>query len=132
MKPEQLEEFKKHLAMLFKSLKEKLHLKESPSLKLLKDGNNANKILARTGHYDPKTKCISLYINDRHPKDVLRSFAHEVIHHWQNENGKFSEEIGNDPKYAQNDPNLRKMEVEAYAKGNMLFRNWEDDVKYKK
>ena len=33
------------------------------------------------------------------------------------------------PGYAQKDPNLRKMEAEAYLLGNMLFRDWEDGKK---
>ncbi|MDP2649551.1 MAG: hypothetical protein Q8P10_01780, partial [bacterium] len=31
--------------------------------------------------------------------------------------------------YAQKNPHLREMEREAYEKGNMLFRDWEDDYK---
>ena len=30
------------------------------------------------------------------------------------------------PTYAQDDPHMRKMEMEAYLKGNLLFRDWED------
>ena len=33
------------------------------------------------------------------------------------------------PTYAQDDQHLRKMEMEAYLKGNLLFRDWEDWVK---
>ena len=35
----------------------------------------------------------------------------------------------NSPTYAQDDPHMRKMEMEAYLKGNLLFRDWEDKVK---
>jgi len=31
--------------------------------------------------------------------------------------------------YAQNNPHLRKMEEEAYEKGNMILRDWEDQRK---
>jgi hypothetical protein len=31
--------------------------------------------------------------------------------------------------YAQGNKHLRKMEMEAYLKGNMLFRDWEDSKK---
>ena len=33
------------------------------------------------------------------------------------------------PTYAQDDKHMRKMEMEAYLKGNLLFRDWEDWVK---
>ena len=33
--------------------------------------------------------------------------------------------------HTQDDPHMRKMEMEAYLKGNMLFRDWEDKVKDK-
>ena len=31
--------------------------------------------------------------------------------------------------YAQKDPHLRKMEREAYTKGNLIFRDYEDLIK---
>ena len=31
--------------------------------------------------------------------------------------------------YAQNDDHLRKMEEDAYLRGNMTFRDWEDNYK---
>ena len=30
------------------------------------------------------------------------------------------------PTYAQDDEHMRDMEKEAYLKGNLLFRDWED------
>jgi len=34
------------------------------------------------------------------------------------------------PTYAQDDAHLRKMEMEAYLKGNLLLRDFEDNFKY--
>jgi hypothetical protein len=39
-------------------------------------------------------------------------------------------EAGDDPQYAQNDSHMRKMEAEAYLKGNFLLRDFEDNFKY--
>ncbi len=88
-------------------------------------------VLGSTGYYDPETKTIGVYLTDRHPKDVLRSFAHELVHHAQ-----FQDEILNSsdilqakPGYAQEDEKLRKAEVDAYQRGNIMFRDWEDQYK---
>lgn len=130
MKPEKKEEFKLHLAELFEHLQKELKLKMVPKIYLAEDQKNADKILGKTAYYNPADKTIKLFITDRHPKDILRSFSHEVIHHWQHENQKFSKnENKNDPQYAQNDPWMRQMEKQAYLLGNILFRDWEDQKK---
>jgi len=130
MKPEKKEEFKLHLAELFEYLKKELKLKTIPKIYLAEDQKNADKILGKTAYYNPADKTIKLFITERHPKDILRSFAHEVIHHWQHENQKFAKnENKNDPQYAQNDPWMRQMEKQAYLLGNIMFRDWEDNKK---
>ena len=136
MMPENMDIFKSHLAELFDYLQKKLQLKTIPKLKLNSDEKNAEKVLGKTAYYDPDTKTVVLFITNRHQKDILRSFSHEVIHHWQHENqklenGKKNESGNKDPQYAQNDPWLRQMEKQAYLLGNMLFRDWEDQKKAK-
>jgi hypothetical protein len=73
---------------------------------------------------------ISLYVDNRHPKDVMRSLSHELVHHAQNCRGDFANQspIG-EQGYAQKDDHLREMEREAYETGNMVFRDWEDGVR---
>jgi Zn-dependent peptidase ImmA (M78 family) len=133
MKDEKKEEFKLHLAELYNYLKNELKLKGSPKLFLMSDQKNADKILGKTGYYDPAKSEIHLFITDRHPKDLLRTFAHEIIHHWQHEHEKLNHSDNksgeSDPKYAQNNPWLRQMEKQAYLLGNILFRDWEDEKK---
>jgi hypothetical protein len=134
MKPEQKEEFKSSLAQLFSHLREELKIKIVPKIHLLEDETNSKKLLGRTGYYDPHNQKICLYMTNRHPKDILRSFSHEVIHHWQHENKQLEksekkEDVNTDPQYAQNDPWLRQMEKQAYLLGNMMFRDWEDAKK---
>jgi hypothetical protein len=88
-------------------------------------------VLVGTGGYNPADHSITLNIQERLPKDILRSFAHELVHHWQACRG----ELGDDdmynlaPDYAQKNEKLRKLESEAYEVGNMLFRTWEDQLK---
>jgi hypothetical protein len=104
------------------------------------DEENASKMLGKTAYYDPEAMEVVLYTDNRHPKDILRSLSHELVHHAQNCRGDFhggcDEEGGNNacvkdtgPGYAQRDPHLRKMEREAYTKGNLIFRDFEDLIK---
>ncbi len=134
MMPDNLDTFKSHLVQLFAYLQKELQLKTVPKVKLISDEKNADKVLGKTAYYNPDEKLVVLYITNRHQKDILRSFAHEIIHHWQHENEKLHEG-GNggtgDPQYAQNNPWLRQMEKQAYLLGNILFRDWEDQKKAK-
>ena len=100
-----------------------------PKLFLRTDNKNAKKPLGRTAYYDPEQKSITVYISDRHPKDVMRSISHELVHHTQQCRGDFDGEHDTGPGYAQNDKHMREMEREAYEIGNMCFRDWEDSIK---
>jgi len=99
------------------------------SLNLMSDEQNATNPLGKTAHYDPSKQEISVYVDGRHIKDVLRSVAHELVHHLQNERGDFDGPMNTSPGYAQEDGHLRGMEEEAYTEGNMLLRDWEDGYK---
>ena len=93
-----------------------------------KDEENASKLLGKTAYYEPEKETITLYTLGRHPKDVLRSFAHEMIHHIQHLRG----DIENISTTNTNDDEiLNQLEKEAYTKGNIIFRNWEDAIKNK-
>lgn len=98
-----------------------------PKIKVISDDKeNASHLLGKTAYYNPADKSITLYTFGRHPKDVLRSFAHEMIHHEQNLNGT----LGNISTTNTNeDDHLEDIEKEAYQKGNIMFRNWEDSIK---
>ena len=104
-------------------------IKSMPAITLQDDAENANVLLGKTAHYDPQNKVIAVYVTNRHPKDIMRSIAHEFIHHAQNERGEFDNMSNTDAGYAQSDKHLRNMEKEAYLKGNMCFRDWEDGYK---
>ena len=93
------------------------------------DQDNASKMLGKTAYYDPEHYEIVLYTDNRHPKDVMRSLSHELVHHAQNCRGDFTSADSTSPGYAQEDPHLRKMEREAYEKGNLIFRDFEDLIK---
>ena len=124
-------EYKQAFGDLYKTAKDKFNIQQAPNLILRKDKKNAENMLGRTAHYNPEEKTIVIFIIDRHPKDILRSFCHEMVHHVQNERGDLKMSDTLNPKYAQEDGHMRDMEKEAYLEGNLLFRDWEDNVKYK-
>ena len=118
-------ELKEALGEIFKSARDKFEIQNIPKLYLKEDEENAKGLFGKTAYYDPEEQGITLYITNRHDKDICRSFAHELVHHHQNERGDLTGG-SNSPTYAQDDPHMRKMEMEAYLKGNLLFRDWED------
>jgi hypothetical protein len=93
------------------------------------DQDNAEAMLGKTAYYDPAAMEVVLYVDGRHPKDVMRSLSHELVHHAQNCRGDFTGQDNTGAGYAQEDPHLRKMEREAYTKGNLIFRDFEDLIK---
>ena len=123
-------EFNQAAAGIYRDAVKKFNIRTTPKLILRKDEENGSKTLGRTAYYDPENLHIVLYISGRHPKDILRSFAHELIHHVQNERGDLQMGDASNPQYAQQDEHLRDMEKEAYLEGNLLMRDFEDNFKY--
>jgi len=100
-----------------------------PKLFLRQDEQNAADPLGKTGFYDPQKESITIFTAGRHPKDVMRSLAHELMHHAQNCKGEFNntENVG-EQGYAQSNLHLRSMEIQAYQ-ASIVFRDWEDSIK---
>ena len=89
------------------------------------DEENAKQFLGKTAYYNPETMEIVLYTEGRHPKDIVRSFSHEMIHHIQNLEGR----LGNvATTNTLEDDHLDKIEQEANLNGTMTFRNWTDSL----
>ena len=97
-----------------------------PEVKLRKDEANAANFFGRTAYYDPNAREVVLYITGRHDKDIVRSYAHEMIHHMQNLQGTLHNIQTQD---TNEDDKLLELEKEAYTLGNITFRNWEDGLK---
>ena len=89
------------------------------------DEENAEGLFGKTAYYNPEEQVVVLYTLGRHPKDILRSFAHEMIHHVQNLEGRLG---GINTTNTNEDDYLDQIEREAYEHGNMTFRNWTDSI----
>jgi hypothetical protein len=122
-------EYKEKFGELYRDAKDKFNIQQAPKLVLKQDEENAEQIFGRTAHYNPGEQKIVIFITNRHPKDILRSFCHEIIHHVQNERGDLEMGDASSPTYAQDDDHMRKMEMEAYLEGNLLLRDHEDQFK---
>jgi translation initiation factor 2 beta subunit (eIF-2beta)/eIF-5 len=103
-----------------------LNISPLPSVEFVDgDTENASNFFGKTAYYDPNNNTIALFTEGRHPKDIARSFAHEMIHHIQNLEGR----LGNIKTTNTNeDEDLDAIEREAYQEGNMIFRNWTDSL----
>ena len=118
-----------HLAsILGYMLDQGMNITPFPEIKIKKDPQEAGNFFGKTAYYNPNNQEVVLYVLGRHPKDVCRSFTHEMIHHIQNlegriGGGKISTSNTNEDDYLQN------IEKEAYLEGNITFRNWEDKQK---
>tara|TARA_R100001163_G_C5057782_1_gene194320 strand:- start:732 stop:1928 length:1197 start_codon:yes stop_codon:yes gene_type:complete len=108
--------------------KEKLGFDHPVRVIMRQDAENAQQSLGKTAYYDPAEKLIVLYVTDRHPKDVLRSFSHELVHHAQNCRGEL-DDLSTDAHYAK-DGKGREIEEEAYLQGNLNLRDYEDSIKF--
>lgn len=96
-----------------------------PSIKFVeRDGG----ISTPTGRYDiSDNPTITLFIKNRHYKDILRSYAHELYHHHQY--------LSNPEKFCSiqcdcdvnNNDELELCERDAYENGNILFRKWTEE-----
>jgi hypothetical protein len=103
-----------------------MNIQPLPKVKFVNgDSENARDFLGKTAYYDPNTSTITLYTEGRHPKDIVRSFSHEMIHHIQN----LEDRLGDvSTTNTMEDDNINKLEQEANLKGTMTFRNWTDSL----
>lgn len=93
--------------------------------------NDGSDILISTGGYQPMTQTLFLYVNNRHIKDILRSYCHEITHHMQwLENPDYIRRVFKaDQDDVESNEELENVEGEAYLKGNLLFRKFTEKFK---
>lgn len=125
-----LTELEQQVDRFYPYSKQQLGFEQDPqSINFVSDPENATNMLGKTAFYDPESFSITIYADNRHPKDMMRSLSHELVHHAQNCRGEFDNEMDLGEGYAQEDEHMRNMEKEAYSLGNIVFRDWEDGMK---
>ena len=55
-----------------------------PKVVLDETPNPEDELFIKTGYYDPTSNKLVLFIDNRHIKDILRTFCHEMVHRNQN------------------------------------------------
>ena len=119
-----MESHKDLIDSLYSHAHQELGFKKPPMLIFQSDPRNYG-ALSKTAQYNPSSQEITIYVDGRHIKDILRSFAHELVHHHQNEQGRLS-----GANVTQGEQDFDDIEGEAYHTGNLkLFRKWEDGIK---
>ena len=109
--------------------KDQLGFGKPVSIHFVSDSENAKDPMGTTGHYQPNTNTVTVYVDGRHPKDILRSLSHELVHHNQNCNGKLAQIQYTGEGYAQKDKVGKECEDEAYLVGNgRLVRTFGDTI----
>ena len=103
-----------------------MNIQPLPTLEFIdSDTENAKDFFGKTAYYDPNEQHIVLYTEGRHPKDIVRSYAHEMIHHIQ----YLEDRLGDvSTTNTMEDDHLDKIEQEANLRGTMTFRNWTDSL----
>jgi hypothetical protein len=103
-----------------------MNIEPLPTLEFVDgDSENASNFFGKTAYYDPNRQHIVLYTEGRHPKDIVRSYAHEMIHHIQYLEDRLGDVSGTN---TTEDDHLDKIEQEANLRGTMTFRNWTDSL----
>lgn len=85
-------EFQGHLKNFIDFTVDKLGIKEVPELEY-KIGSEDEAEQPSFGGYSPCSKKIIVASKNRHPMDIFRTVAHELVHHKQNEDGKLGKDI---------------------------------------
>jgi len=103
-----------------------MNIQPLPTLEFIDgDSENAKDFFGKTAYYDPNKQHIVLYTEGRHPKDIVRSYAHEMVHHIQ----YLEDRLGDvSTTNTMEDDHLDKIEQEANLRGTMTFRNWTDSI----
>ena len=124
-----LSSLKPHIQGMYDYFDKKIGFQRPPVMVFDSDPSNQSKILGKTAYYDPQSLEVHVFVDGRHPKDMLRSIAHELIHHQQNLEGRLNVGGYMGEGYYLKNEEMKKLEKEAMLEGNALMREYEDNLK---
>ena len=130
MKQEEINRYKNLLKSLFDFMVKEGYTKKPYPKIILDDSKQDSDLLCYTGYFDPNKKAIRLFTRNRLIKDVLRTAAHEFVHHKQQVDGVIDKSGYTSDKITE-DEKLVKLEKEAYLNGNLAFRSWTETLQKK-
>lgn len=112
------------IEQIVKFLRTKMDIDPLPKIRLDQTPNPEDELFIKTGYYEPVNNELVLFIDNRHIKDILRTFCHEMVH--RNQNLVDPEEFQNSTSSLpiEQDKNLKHIESEAFLYGNLLFREF--------
>ena len=93
-----------------------LGIDEKPTIQYKEDGKEGCQ--PSFASYSPGDKVVSILTKNRHPMDVFRSVAHELVHHKQNEDGRLGKNI------AKEGATGSKIENEANSEAAVVMRHF--------
>jgi Zn-dependent peptidase ImmA (M78 family) len=97
-------------------VKEYLQINELPTIRVVDRVPGAD---GKTfGCYKPEERTIYIVAKDRHPKDVLRTLAHEIVHYKQDLQDELDNESGITGSREENDAN---------ARAGVIMRNYSEE-----
>jgi len=127
-----LDSLEPHINGMYDHFEQKYGFKKPPVMVFDTDPDNQHNVLGKTAYYNPESLQIHIYTDGRHPKDMLRSIAHELIHHRQNLEGRLNVGGYHGEGYYLKNKELKKLEQEAMKDGNETLREYEDGLKLKR
>jgi len=110
---------------------DRIGLERPPKIKLVRDPKLASERRS-FGGYMPGGG-IEITIGNRHIMDVLRTLAHELVHHKQDVDGRLNDDSGKDGSEHENEANAKaavvmrlwgKMNPELFQKAALLAESW--------
>lgn len=82
-----------------------INIEELPKIKFILD-NKWAKHLHSFGRYRNEKRDVTVYMGKRNLADILRTLAHELVHHRQNELGKLDMNSGDTGSNIENEANV--------------------------
>lgn len=117
LKEDEDHKFQGQLDTFVKFASDHLGIKSFPGIKIVNPEDSVDS--KSFGGYNPETQQITVRTKDRHPMDIFRTVAHELVHHKQNLAGKIND-------VAKEGSTGSKIENEANFKAGIIMRRYAD------